>query len=132
MRIIYIFFALVLFSLSAHADELIDAQSCKYLTAYTPAPDVVYTPGVDVHGKPVVEADITSPVVEMPEKFNFDISFDAAKAVGLPVPPGTQSLMKIGTIVYNKGQLTFNGTPLEGQAEANLKALCAAPEKPSK
>jgi hypothetical protein len=117
----------------ALADSLIGKEDCKYLvSAASPAPGAEYQPGVDIHGKPVVEADITPPAVQMPDHFSFDLNIDAARAAGLPVPPGTQALAKVGTVTYDKGQLSFNGKPLEGEQEAQLKALCAPPENPSK
>jgi hypothetical protein len=124
--------ALCLLSGAAAADELIDAETCKYLAVYKPAPDVDYKPGVDVHGHPVVEADITPPAVKMPENFSFDVNVDVAQAAGLPLPAGTQALAKVGTITYEKGELKFNGKPLNGEEEAHLKALCNPPESPSK
>lgn len=108
----------------AHAENLIDKKACQYLVAHEPAGDVAYRPGVDVHGKPVVEADIAPPVVTVPEDFSFDVTVDVARAAGLPVPPGTEMAMKAGTVTYKDGRFRFNGKPLEGEAEANLRALC--------
>ncbi len=111
---------------SADNDLGITDKDCAALVDYQPSADVEYKPGVDVHGKPVVEADITPSVVKPPEKYSFDLNVDAAHFLGLAVPPGSQGLMKVGTITIEKGQATFNGNPLEGQAAAALKAICAA------
>jgi hypothetical protein len=109
----------------------ITAKDCQALVEYQPSPDVEYKPGVDVHGKPVVEADITPQVVTLPDKYSFDLNVDAARYLGIAVPPGTQGLAKIGTIMIDKtGAATFNGKPMEGEAMAALKDVCAAKKVP--
>jgi len=40
------------------------------------------------------------------------------------VPTGLVGESKMGTITVEKGKVKFNGNPLEGDAEAALKALC--------
>jgi len=45
----------------------VSQKECEYLTAYEMPADVEYQPGVDVHGKPVMEADITPSVIKPPE-----------------------------------------------------------------
>ena len=70
-----------------------------------------------------------------PEKYSFDLNVDAARYLGMTVPPGTQGLMKVGTVTIDKnGQTTFNGKPLEGDAAAALKEVCTAkkPQNPPK
>jgi hypothetical protein len=106
--------------------ELVIAEKeCQYLS-YQPSAGTEYQPGVDVHDKPVMEADITPPVVVPPEKYSFDITVDVAKYMGLDTPAGLLGEAKVGTITVEKGQTKFNGNPLEGDAEAALKAICAA------
>ena len=83
-----------------------------------------YKPGVDVHGKPVVEADIAPSPVSVPETFSFDVTVDLARQIGLSTPAGVEAVAKVGTITYDKGKLFYNGAPMEGEAEANLRALC--------
>lgn len=108
------------------APELVvPEKECQYLLSYEAPKGVEYEPGVDVHGKPVVEADITPSVVTPPEKYSFDISVDVAKYMGLTAPEGVLGEAKMGTVTVEKGQVRFNGNPLEGEAEATLKALCA-------
>lgn len=107
------------------AELVIPEKDCQDFLAYQPSADTEYQPGVDVHGKPVMEADITPPVIIPPEKYSFDITVDVAKYMGLTVPAGLLGEAKIGTITVEKGQTKFNGNPLEGDAEAALKAICA-------
>ena len=114
----------------ANNDLGITEKDCQAIVDYQPSADVDYKPGVDVHGKPVMEADLTPAIVKPPQKYKFDLNVDAAHYLGLTVPPGSQGLMKIGTVTIENGQATFNGNPLEGDAVAALKAACAA--KPAK
>lgn len=107
------------------AEIFIPEKECQYLTAYQPAPGVEYQPGVDVHGKPVMEADVTPSVIKPPEKYSFDITVEVARYMGLSVPDGVFGEMKVGTITVDKGQMLFNGNPVEGDAEAALKTICA-------
>jgi hypothetical protein len=101
----------------------LDPQVCRNLSA-------AYQPGVDVHGKPVTAADLNASSVAMPEKFSFDVNVDVAQKVGLPLPPGAQTLAKVGTITYEKGVLAFNGKPLDSNTATSIKALCVD-EKPA-
>ena len=117
----------------ANNDLGITDKDCQQIVDYQTPPGVDYQPGVDVHGKPVVEADLAPSVVKLPEKYSFDLNIDAAHYLGLTVPAGSQGLMKVGTITIDKnGQATFNGKPMEGDAMAALKAACAAkkPQNP--
>src|SRR5574338_1069074 len=43
---------------AARAEVAISRQDCERLVRHEPAPDVAYQPGVDVHGNPVVPADL--------------------------------------------------------------------------
>jgi hypothetical protein len=108
------------------AELTVPEKECEYLTAYQPSADTEYQPGVDVHGKPVMEADLTPSVIKPPEKYSFDITVDVAKFLGRTVPAGLMGEAKMGTITVEKGQVKFNGDPLEGDEVATLKALCAA------
>jgi hypothetical protein len=107
----------------------LDPKVCQQMATYHPdssmqSPD--YQPGMDVHGKPVVEADITPNVIKAPETYSFDITVDLAEYIGLAAPVGIESKESMGQIVIDKdGHMTFNGKPLEGEAEKTLRDLCA-------
>ncbi|MCE9507372.1 MAG: hypothetical protein K8R48_03510 [Alphaproteobacteria bacterium] len=111
-----------------HEKPLVTAEDCRFLTAYQPSPGTEYQPGVDVRGKPVVEADLTPSVIQPPEKYSFDLTVDVMKYIGLTEPTGVLGETKMGTVTVEKGKIMFNGKPLGGDAEAALVALCA-PEK---
>ncbi|HEX2753183.1 MAG TPA: hypothetical protein VHP34_08830, partial [Alphaproteobacteria bacterium] len=55
---------------------MIDHAACRALVRHQPADDVTYKPGVDVHGKPVVEADINAAPITIPETVRFNITVD--------------------------------------------------------
>ena len=109
----------------AEALQEFGAEFCGAAVLHQPADDVAYKSGVDVKGKPVVEADLNPSPVKAPEKISFDITVDVAEYIGLAVPAGVEGQAKIGTVVLQQdGSLTFDGKPMEGEAEAALRALC--------
>lgn len=104
---------------------VIDHAACRALVRHEPADDATYKPGVDVHGKPVVEADINASPIKVPETIRFNITVDVAKYAGINVPTGTEMQANMGeVVVMPDGKMTFNGQPMEGDAEAALIALC--------
>lgn len=112
----------------------LDPKVCQQMVAYQPDPvnGADYKPGVDVHGKPVVEADINPPVIGVSDKVSFDLTVDLAKYMGIQAPVGLEGEAVMGKIVIDKqGHVTFNGQPLEGPAEAALRELCAPKPAPS-
>lgn len=105
---------------------VIEDSACRALVRHQPAADATYQPGVDIHGNPVVEADINENPVKVPETIRFNITVDVAKHAGLNVPAGTEMQAVMGTVeIQPDGRMTFNGEPMEGQSEAALYALCA-------
>lgn len=98
---------------------------CVYFVEHVPADDVAYTPGVDVHGKPVVPADLTPHVVEVPKTIAFDLDIDVAKYLGIPVPAGVLEEATIGHISITDNVVRFNGAPIEGEAKKSLRQTCA-------
>ncbi|WP_029008476.1 hypothetical protein [Azospirillum halopraeferens] len=103
-----------------------DAE-CQWLTAHRPAPDVEFTPGVDVHGHPVAPADLpgSAGAAPRPDRFEIPVSLAFLRRAGVAVPPsvlppGTE----IGRLVVEGGRLSFNGQPLGGADADRLYALC--------
>ncbi len=103
-------------------------DACRYLTAYQPGVDgdATYKPGVDASGKPVVEADLNSGGgIPAPEMVEFDLTVDMAQYLGLGVAPQPEGHIHIAKItVFPDGRVLRDGEPLEGQAQASLRALC--------
>jgi hypothetical protein len=122
-----VFFALLTLALPAFAagKPELEYEVCRLMIAHEPAPDVAYKPGLDVQGRPVIEADIAPSPVAMPESISFDVTVDFAQYIGLQVPAGLKSDARIGLITIGRdGRMTFNDKPLEGEPEAALHALC--------
>jgi flagellar basal body rod protein FlgF len=121
-----LFLLLMLAASPASAQTVVlDDAACQAITRHVPDADVNYTPGVDVKGKPVVEADINAAPIKMPETVTFDITVDALKHVAISAPAGTEALADVGRVeVKPDGSMLFNGAPLEGEAEAMLRSLC--------
>ncbi len=99
---------------------------CARLVAHLPAPDVAYRPGVDVHGREVVPADLGgAPRIEVPETILIDIEIDLLERFGIPATPALYDAdAEVGEVLYKDGRFTFNGQPLQDQAQAELAARC--------
>lgn len=118
-------FALLLFSSPAFAQETIPPE-CRILEQYTLSDDANYKPGVDVHGKPVVPADINAtPPMAMDGPVVIPLSIDMAKRLqGLNIQ-GLDMTSTLGFIeVRPGGRVTYNGQDLTPQ----VHVLCD--EKP--
>jgi len=104
---------------------VIDHAACRALVRHVPADDATYQPGVDARGRPVVEADLNASPIRPPETIRFNITVDVAEYAGIPVPAGTEMQAHVGEVaVAPDGKMTFNGAPVEGEAEAALIAVC--------
>lgn len=84
-------------------------QFCKTLAKHDPA-DANYVAGVDVHGKPVVPADLNDGGANIADPVIIPIQIDLAAYFGLGLPAGvnlepTVSEMKI----YQDGRIEYNG-----------------------
>ncbi|MCW2236708.1 hypothetical protein [Azospirillum canadense] len=112
------------------AAQPVDLSVCQYLTAHRPAPDVEYTPGVDVKGRPVAPADLPGSAGTAPaaERFDFPLTIDFLRRSGVRVPPGAAAKVpgtgEIGVLTLYGNRLYFNGQPLGGATEAELYAYC--------
>ncbi len=106
----------------------VTAADCRRLfTEHRPAPDVAYRPGVDVHGRPVVGADLNpTPQIKVPETVAFDIAIDLSK-YGLPASsPLYQPNIKLGEVRMDlaSGRVLYNGAPLGNPEIEALREAC--------
>lgn len=119
----------------------ISKPDCSRLVRHIPDADVAYRPGVDVHGRPVVSADldpvaadfarrVVPDVLEIPITIN-PLTYNKERQ-GITTPQGiakglglTQS--KIGTVKYDfaRDTFTFNGQPMMLDDQRALAAACA-------
>ncbi len=104
----------------------ITRADCARLVAHVPAPDVAYEPGVDVYGRDVVPADLGgAPRIELPETILIDIEIDLQARFGIPADPALYDAdAEVGEVLYKDGRFTFNGQPLQDEAQAELAARC--------
>jgi hypothetical protein len=123
---------LALWTVAAHCQEseraiAVARTDCRLVVAHVAAPDVAYQPGVDVHGRPVVPADVDGAAIVLPEVVPIIISSDLRDRFGLdPDSPLFNADVEIGVVelVLASGGLFFNGAPLGDNDERALAALC--------
>jgi hypothetical protein len=104
----------------------ITEQDCRQLVTHNPAPDVTYTPGVDVYGRPVAPADLAPPQVQMPQTYVFDVNADLRK-YGVPGNSGLL-LPSVGvgriTIEDQGRRVYFNGQPIGDTEQKAIAEAC--------
>ena len=108
------------------ATVTITRADCARLVKHVPGPDVAYRPGVDVYGREVAPADLNgAPRIELPETILIDIEIDLLRRFGIPANPALYDPdAEVGEVLYKDGRFTFNGQPLQDQAQAELAARC--------
>ncbi len=108
------------------ATVAITRADCARLVAHVPGPDVAYEPGVDVYGREVAPADLGgAPRIELPETILIDIEIDLLQRFGIPANPALYDPdVEVGEVAYRDGRFTFNGQPLQDEAQAELAARC--------
>lgn len=110
---------IILLSAASPARAEDDSALCRFWNTHRPSADVAYRPDADVHGNPVVPADIDAPMPSLlPSRVTFPLTVDMAQAFNIPVPPGTEMDADFGMIeVYTDGKVLFNGQDISAQAQ---------------
>ena len=110
----------------ASAAVTITKADCSQLVEHAPAPDVAYQPGVDVTGNSVAPVDLNGGYqLELPETIVIDIEVDLLDRFGIPANPVLYDANAvIGRVEYRDGRATFNGQPLQDEAQAELSRRC--------
>lgn len=109
-----------------------DARLCHAVVAHTPSADVEYKPDTDVHGQPVVPANVDggAPSV-LPSTITIPLTVNLAKALNFDTSAypynqlGTGTEANIGTLSIEGNNVTLNGKPLNANQQSELAALCA-------
>jgi hypothetical protein len=103
----------------------VDRSVCDRIVEHVPDADVTYQPGVDVHGKPVVPADINPSTVTLPDVIWIPLELDLQRSFGLP---GTRRLFDgkvlLGTIRVEGNRVTYDGQELTDPQSQVLAELC--------
>ncbi|MEC9345156.1 MAG: hypothetical protein VYB54_02945 [Pseudomonadota bacterium] len=128
--LVIIFLLLAAFAASADT-VVIDHPECRFVEIHRPAPDVVYRPGVDVHGKPVAPADLPSfgTRVAPPEDVTVRLEIPLSQIFGANVPPFLgDARIDVGEVQVNTatGALSYRGQRLD----APYAVICADPDNP--
>ena len=133
MRAASIFLFPVLAILAAQAQPqpetgfVITAADCRRLvTKHTPAPDVAYRAGIDVHGRPVAPAESGAAArIVLPDEIVIDVLIPLDEFLGDKTPPRTaRAEVRVGAVTVVGDRLSFNGQPLGDSAAAAIAAEC--------
>lgn len=85
-----------------------------------------YQPGVDVHGKAVVPADVSAPAMTIPQITRIPLTVDLAQRLNDVLPTGMKLESTVGLVeIGSGGSVSINGKDLSGPADA----MCATIEK---
>lgn len=114
-------------SRAADSVVIISRSDCARLVPHQPAADVAYKPGVDVHGRAVVPADLPgAPQLAMSDEIAIDISVELQSRFNIPANSAFfNPEARVGTVVVKPdGSVTFDGQPLTNPEVQALGALC--------
>jgi hypothetical protein len=104
--------------------EITEADCRALLVEHRPAPDVAFQPGVDVDGDPVAPADLPGGLeVAPPTTFIIPIEIDLVDRLGI-LPADFEADALVGTVLYDDGELFFDGQPLADPARAAIAEAC--------
>jgi hypothetical protein len=103
----------------------VDRSACDRMVEHVPDADVTYQPGVDMHGKPVVPADINPSTVTLPDVIWIPLDLDLQRRFGVP---GSRRLFDgkvlLGTIRVEGNRVTYDGQELTDPQQQALATLC--------
>lgn len=108
---------------------VVTGKICNRVTAYVPADDVAYQPGVDVDGNAVAPADIPgSQTFELPDNIAFELPLNPFEYVGNSdlAEKFPDAQFSVGRVEYDlsSGKLTLNGKVLNQGQNAAIAAAC--------
>lgn len=106
---------------------VVSVEDCKRLVRHYPSADVEYKPGVDVRGRKVAPADLPgSKPLKLSDSFEFDITLEVFERLGIEAPKGLEdTALTVGTVsVDRRGNVLFNGEPLDDEEEAAIAEAC--------
>ena len=103
-------------------------NDCARLARHYPDPGVAYQPGRDVRGKAVAPADLDGGGgLILPDAVVIPIEVELFERYGIPANSANfKGDLFVGEVVVDvaSGRATFNGQPLQSDAEAELAARC--------
>lgn len=110
----------------ASAEIAISRSDCERLVRHEPAPDVAYQPGVDVHGRPVVPADLGGGTqIELPEVIYIPIEVLIQDKYGIPANSVLYDASALVGVVSVRGDEVYFEDQLLGDPEITaLEEAC--------
>lgn len=110
----------------------VSTEDCRRLVAHSSSAD--YKPGVDVHGKPVVPADLNSgTTIDLPSVIEIPLTLDVIRRLQDRAPAGNDILSgrrglegraPLGTLTIKGNDAFWNGKPLQSQDEVLMAEAC--------
>ena len=129
MKYLFVFIVLLSFwkvisTAGAQSTVTINEADCSRLVTHMSSSDVSYTPGVDVHGNAVVPADLNAQTqIKVPDVISIPVTIDLASNLGVTTRFLARST--VGEVkVSSDGRVTFNGQPINSDAEHELAKSC--------
>ncbi|MCC7305195.1 MAG: hypothetical protein IT558_02935 [Alphaproteobacteria bacterium] len=117
------FIMFVLVSFPALAEEANQETMCRLLPEHRPEVNIAFSPGVDVHGKAVVPADVEGAkplqnfdTVEIPVEINLLQKFGVDAPAGVELQPYAALIS-----IHKDGRVDYNGQDISQQAYALCK-----------
>ena len=129
MRIIgsiFLFLATVAWAAPVSAEIAISRKDCSRLVNHEPAPDVTYQPGVDVHGRPVVPADLGGgQQIQLPDVIYIPIEVLVQDKYGIPANSVLYDATALVGVVSVRGNRVYFEDQVLGDPEvAALEEAC--------
>jgi hypothetical protein len=110
----------------ASAEIAISRTDCERLVRHEPAPDVAYQPGVDVHGRPVVPADLGGgQQIQLPDAIYIPIEVLMQDKYGIPANSVLyDATALVGVVSVRGNQVYFEDQPLTDPEIVALEQAC--------
>ena len=116
----------VAWAVPASAEIAISRKDCQRLVDHEPAPDVTYRPGVDVHGRPVVPADLGGgQQIQLPDVIYIPIEVLIQDKYGIPANSVLyDATALVGVVSVRGNQVYFEDQPLTDPEIVALEEAC--------
>lgn len=115
-----------LWAAPASAEIAISRKDCDRLVNHEPAPDVTYQPGVDVHGRPVVPADLGGgQQIQLPDVIYIPIEVLIQDKYGIPANSVLyDATALVGVVEVRGNRVYFEDQELTDPEIAALEQAC--------